>query len=97
MNIEISSTVVDRIASQFAQAGVTSGDAASDVERLIEMLSEPPYNLTVQQIARHLKRENSTDRRETPFEVAQKFGLIGALEGPTDLATNPEHMNGFGE
>jgi len=23
--------------------------------------------------------------------------LIGTLEGPSDLATNPEHMKGFGE
>jgi hypothetical protein len=23
--------------------------------------------------------------------------LVGTLEGPTDLATNPEHMKGFGE
>ena len=34
----------------------------------------------------------------TAFDVLSKAGLIGSLKGgPTDLATNPAHMAGFGE
>lgn len=97
MNIEISSTSVDRIVDHFIQAGIASGDKAQDVERLIDALSQPPHNWTIAQIVQHLQKEQSGGVRKTPYEVAQQFGLIGAMDGPTDLATNPEHMNGFGE
>jgi hypothetical protein len=37
---------------------------------------------------------------ETAFDVIERAGLIGCVKGrpgsPTDLATNPEHMEGFG-
>ncbi len=37
---------------------------------------------------------------ETAFDVLNRAGLIGCLEGaprsPTDLSTNPRHMEGFG-
>jgi hypothetical protein len=37
---------------------------------------------------------------ETVFDVLERAGLIGCLKGepltPTDLSTNPEHMEGFG-
>ncbi len=33
----------------------------------------------------------------TAFDVLSRAGLIGCLKGgPTDLATNPAHMEGFG-
>lgn len=35
--------------------------------------------------------------RETPFERAKRLGLVGAIqEGPSDLATNPQYLEGFG-
>jgi hypothetical protein len=37
---------------------------------------------------------------ETAFDVMDRAGLIGCLKGvpgtPTDLSTNPAHMEGFG-
>jgi hypothetical protein len=37
---------------------------------------------------------------ETVFEVLNRVGLIGCIKGaprtPTDLSTNPKHMEGFG-
>ena len=37
---------------------------------------------------------------ETAFDVASRAGLIGCIKGeprsPTDLSTNPRHMEGFG-
>ena len=31
------------------------------------------------------------------LELAERLGLIGSAKGlPTDLSTNPEHMEGFG-
>jgi hypothetical protein len=46
--------------------------------------------------------ENGGDNgaEETAFDVLNRAGLIGCLEGaprsPTDLSTNPRHMEGFG-
>lgn len=37
---------------------------------------------------------------ETAFDAASRAGLIGCVKGaprsPTDLSTNPKHMEGFG-
>ncbi|MEQ8210272.1 MAG: hypothetical protein RH917_10615 [Lacipirellulaceae bacterium] len=31
------------------------------------------------------------------YDAMKEYGLIGAMEGPGDLSTNPDHMKGFGE
>jgi hypothetical protein len=40
------------------------------------------------------------DAEVTAFDVASRAGLIGCIKGaprsPTDLSTNPKHMEGFG-
>jgi len=40
------------------------------------------------------------ESEETAFDVASRAGLIGCIKGaprsPTDLSTNPKHMEGFG-
>ena len=42
----------------------------------------------------------TSDTEETAYDVASRAGLIGCLQGaprsPTDLSTNPKHMEGFG-
>ncbi len=35
--------------------------------------------------------------RESFSKAAERLGLIGCTEGPSDLSTNPAHMEGFGE
>lgn len=34
---------------------------------------------------------------KTLFEVLSERGILGCFDGPTDLSTNPKHMEGFGE
>ena len=45
-------------------------------------------------------REASHPSEETAFDRLERAGLIGCLKGmpgtPTDLSTNPKHMEGFG-
>jgi hypothetical protein len=31
------------------------------------------------------------------FDVLTERGILGCFDGPTDLSTNPKHMEGFGE
>lgn len=42
----------------------------------------------------------TADTEETAYDLASRAGLIGCLRGaprsPTDLSTNPKHMEGFG-
>jgi hypothetical protein len=49
------------------------------------------------------RAKSDATRREpevTAFDVADRAGLIGCIKGaprsPTDLSTNPKHMEGFG-
>jgi predicted metal-dependent peptidase len=44
---------------------------------------------------RHRSRSSSNGAK-TPYEVAKERGLIGCLEGPGDLSTNPKYFEGFG-
>jgi predicted DNA-binding protein len=38
------------------------------------------------------------DDLATAFERAKALGIIGSVKGaPSDLSTNPKHLNGFGE
>lgn len=34
---------------------------------------------------------------KTLFDVLSERGILGCFDGPTDLSTNPKHMEGFGE
>ncbi len=42
----------------------------------------------------------AADAEESAFDVASRAGLIGCIKGaprsPTDLSTNPKHIEGFG-
>lgn len=36
--------------------------------------------------------------RENCLDIARRIGIVGVFEGlPSDLSTNPDHMEGFGE
>ncbi len=39
----------------------------------------------------------TTSNGETALDAAKRLGLVGCItDGPADLATNSEHMEGFG-
>ena len=41
--------------------------------------------------------ETSGQREWSLFHVLEERGILGCFDGPTDLSTNPKHMEGFGE
>jgi hypothetical protein len=51
-------------------------------------------------VAVHDEARSSVARDETAFDILHRAGLIGCVKGdpdsPTDLGTNPAHMEGFG-
>jgi len=46
----------------------------------------------------NLRSSRRTPRPGRSFlDSMQERGVVGAMDGPGDLSTNPEHMQGFGE
>ena len=53
-----------------------------------------PSDIVRQALQEHLQRRTP---RESCYDLAKRLGIIGSAKGlPTDLSTNPEHMEGFG-
>ncbi len=49
-------------------------------------------------IVRQLLEEHYQESAsENCYQLAQRLGVIGSIKGlPSDLSTNPDHMEGFG-
>jgi Arc/MetJ-type ribon-helix-helix transcriptional regulator len=53
-----------------------------------------PSDLVREAVRAHLQRRRPS---ESAYDVAKRIGMIGVYtDGPSDLSTNPEHMEGFG-
>lgn len=40
---------------------------------------------------------NGEATQKSLYDVLTERGMLGCFDGPTDLSTNPKHMEGFGE
>ena len=52
------------------------------------------------EVVRQALEEHMRQRRpaETCYDIAKRLGIIGVFKDcPSDLSTNPAHMEGFGE
>ncbi|MGO9921907.1 MAG: ribbon-helix-helix protein, CopG family [Isosphaeraceae bacterium] len=53
-----------------------------------------PSDIVRRALEEHLQKRTP---RESAYDVARRAGIIGVFKGgPSDLSTNPEHMEGFG-
>ena len=53
-----------------------------------------PSDIVRQALEEHLQQRTP---RESAYDLAKRAGLIGIFKGgPSDLSTNPKHMEGFG-
>jgi len=43
------------------------------------------------------KLESNGNSGESFSAAAERLGLVGCVEGPADLSTNPAYMEGFGQ
>jgi metal-responsive CopG/Arc/MetJ family transcriptional regulator len=72
--------VDERVKKELEDEAREKGVSSSDIVR--QVLEE------------HLKRRPS---RESCLDIARRIGLVGIYkDAPSDLSTNPEHMEGFG-
>jgi hypothetical protein len=68
----------------------------------LDELSPMQRERLLRQLKHKLAAANNQTRNggETAFDVFSRAGLIGCIKGsprsPTDLSTNPKHMEGFG-
>ena len=67
---------------------------AAKLERVAKDEHRSKQALLREAIERRLKTKPAIGR-VSAYELVKH--LVGTLEGPSDLATNPEHMKGFGE
>jgi len=53
-----------------------------------------PSDIVREAIREHLERRKP---RESAYDVAKRIGIIGVYkDAPSDLSSNPAHMEGFG-
>jgi metal-responsive CopG/Arc/MetJ family transcriptional regulator len=67
---------------------------AAKLERVAKHERRSEQALLREAIEQRLKATRPAGR-VSAYELVKH--LVGTLEGPSDLATNPEHMKGFGE
>jgi Arc/MetJ-type ribon-helix-helix transcriptional regulator len=88
MTIHVSKDVENAI-----NAAVQSGEFTSPNEMIDKLVRDYQHRTRSPRAAREATEE-------TAFDVASRAGLIGCIKGtprsPTDLSTNPKHMEGFG-
>ncbi len=96
MNIQIADSTVERIVSRLEAAGINGDRRAEVIARVLEIISQSPTGCTLEEIMHQMKIQTALPEPENALQVAVRLGLVGAFDGPTDLSTNVEHMNGFG-
>ena len=53
-----------------------------------------PSDIVRQALEEHMQKQMP---RESAYDLAKRIGILGVFKGgPSDLSTNPEHMEGFG-
>jgi len=87
-NINLTKDQIQVIALRFAGNAKRSGIADEDILRVLGPSVGPVEAL----------RKVLDVREETALEAFGRLGLVGCIsDGPVDLATNPKHMEGFGQ
>ncbi len=66
-----------------------------DYRDLVDELLFGPAVMEVTQTANGHVEDDFTEQPSLYNELAKR-GILGCFDGPTDLATNPKHMEGFG-
>ncbi|MEZ6137006.1 MAG: hypothetical protein R3C53_19095 [Pirellulaceae bacterium] len=95
MNIRISNEIVAKLVSRLDAAGITNGKEAERIERILELMAESSSITSLDDLIARMRSEPQAS--ENALELAQRLGVVGCMDGPADLATNPCHLDGFGE
>lgn len=87
-NLSLTKDQLQSIALGFANKAKRSGITDEDIQRVLG-----PSVGQVGSLKKVLEAQE-----ETALEAFERLGLVGCIsDGPADLATNPKHMEGFGQ
>lgn len=68
--------------------------------RLAEQTGKPYTELIDELLAKaelpNMAEAPEVESEKSLYDVLSERGMLGCFDGPTDLATNPRHMEGFG-
>jgi hypothetical protein len=65
---------------------------------LADQSGRPWPELLAEAIASYRPKAAANGKTPESFSAAaERLGLLGCVEGPADLSTNPAHMEGFGQ
>ncbi|QDT07460.1 hypothetical protein K227x_58870 [Rubripirellula lacrimiformis] len=82
MNIEITKTTEQAIKQALATGQFSTAEAFLEAASQDFVLRHPSAT--------------ADQQSQSAFEAFDAIGAIGCVNGPDDLSTNPEHMEGFG-
>lgn len=81
-SIELTPSQKHRLAEVAERMGK---DYSTVLDELLSSISLPPTEV-----------EQSGEGAKSLLEALEAIGAIGCFDGPSDLSTNPKHMEGFG-
>ncbi len=78
---------------------MSAGSYHDILKRVRDELSDDEQQRLVEELAKSAPSANgSNPSGRSLFDALNDRGLIGFMhDGPTDLSTNPQHMEGFGQ
>jgi hypothetical protein len=75
-----------------------SSNLYDDILRRAQQLSPEERRKLIDELSSEAETTRGTGDGRTLFDALNARGLIAFMtDGPRDLSTNPEHMEGFGE
>ncbi|MEM9368164.1 MAG: hypothetical protein AAGD07_19385 [Planctomycetota bacterium] len=98
MQIDVTDSTVQQFAKWVKAQGLSGVSASEAIDHFLQAVAKAPAEVTMAEIAQSIGTNGEAKTSESAKEMAERLGLIGALpDGPPDLSSNSDHMNGFGE
>jgi len=63
----------------------------------VEETGRPASELLDELLAKPKRPRRTAREGRSMLDAMTEHGMVGAMEGPGDLSTNPAHMEGFGK
>ena len=91
----IDPTEIDLTTQQRMRLALLAEKTGKDWTKLVDdLLDAAPHALRHPQA---LQINGGAFLEKSLYDVLSERGILGCFDGPTDLSTNPKHMEGFGE
>lgn len=91
----IDPTEIDLTAQQRMRLALLAEKTGKDWTKLVDDLLDAAPQTLFQPPG--LQTNGGAFFEKSLYDVLSERGILGCFDGPTDLSTNPKHMEGFGE